>query len=183
MKLEVGKYYRTRDGRKAGPVKDYFGCLSAVVEEDPGSGLTGRLFLFNGVHKYKEAKFDLVAEWEEETTMDNKITMDGKYAYRKDPFTQVRVLCVDRNNLALPIVSLGNNKDELVQHSPDGAAWEGRSYDLVPLQVKLPDLWGIVFHDGSIEPCYTKEEAERYQKSCTGPTKIVHYIPAPDQTA
>lgn len=156
MKLEAGKYYRTRDGRKAGPLKycPYEDVLMGMVE---GNNQDRLWLVGGGKHKYYEDGIDLVEEWKEGTTMDNKITMDGKYAYRKDPFTQVRILCVDRNNIALPVVSLGSNKFELVQHSPDGRAWEGRNHDLVPLQVNLPDLWVLQYEDGSVRFSTNKE--------------------------
>ena len=66
MKLEVGKYYKTRDGRKVGPLKDWpdriwkFKCGESYYKSD-------------GHHEYDDYdshvhECDLIAEWTDEPT-------------------------------------------------------------------------------------------------------------------
>lgn len=64
MEIEIGKYYRTRDGRKARPitVNEYTGTIGSVVM---GWYRDGR------VSGYKESPDDLVAEWVDEPTIDD----------------------------------------------------------------------------------------------------------------
>jgi hypothetical protein len=67
VKLEEGKYYRTRDGRKVGPMQFYgagyqllFCCVNGLE----------RFWRECGKHHFGCDEIDLVAEWVEETTMD-----------------------------------------------------------------------------------------------------------------
>jgi hypothetical protein len=62
-----------------------------------------------------------------------KITMDGKWAYRGDPYTQVRVLCVDRPGKR-PVLSLDG--DAVIAHDQYGNTITIKDYNLVPLKVK-----------------------------------------------
>ena len=57
MRLEDGKYYRTRDGRKVGPMKHY-GMGDWFFECD------GNLWFNDGGFEWdRESKNDIVAEW------------------------------------------------------------------------------------------------------------------------
>ena len=74
MKIEAGKYYRTRDGRKVGPiVKD---CVDGedwmVSRED------GRLWTNGGRSFSGNEENDLIAEWTDEPTHQDigKLTLD-----------------------------------------------------------------------------------------------------------
>ena len=70
MKLEVGKFYRTRDGRKAGPVKQSTRHPKYPYEARvAGSCHTVDLFTENGwfIHSESGDRLDLVAEWSEPT--------------------------------------------------------------------------------------------------------------------
>ena len=62
MQLEVGKYYKTRDGRKVGPIrsyKDYDGQYHWDDSEDS--------FDINGINLSGECpEEDLIAEWTDE---------------------------------------------------------------------------------------------------------------------
>lgn len=178
MKLEVGKYYRTRGGRKAGPLKDFDGSFKGRVEDDRVEG--NRVWYKNGSHYYGEMSLDLISEWEDEM----KITMDGKYAYRKDPFTQVRILCVDRpgswTNVVISMDAYGTTRG----HTPTGVYDCGINpdWDLVPLQEKLPELWVNIYTDGNIYT-YTDEGLAKRSRGSSPYGKTVKYIPAPDQTS
>lgn len=111
-----------------------------------------------------------------------KITMDGKYAYRKDPYTQVRILCVDRNDPAHPILSMAND-GEVEFHSPTGAAPHCPDYDLVPLKEGLPDLWLVMYEDGEVVAFEDEAVAKAWVKDFSINPKLHKYIPAPDQTS
>jgi hypothetical protein len=68
------------------------------------------------------------------------ITMhNDKYAYCGDPYTAVRILCIDRNAAKNPVVSMDDN-GYIFCHKADGR-WENlpSPYDLVPLQCKPMD--------------------------------------------
>lgn len=80
--------------------------------------------------------------------MDNDtilITMDGQYAYACDPYTQVRILCVDRPNVNAPIVSM-DAEGLIWGHHADGRATFDSRNDLVPLQHrrKPVEAWAVV---------------------------------------
>lgn len=66
LKIEAGKYYRTRDGRKVGPMEAWrFGGWHSDRAEHP---LNGGVWLDGGTAKYAGAKDspDLIAEWVDE---------------------------------------------------------------------------------------------------------------------
>ena len=184
MKLEAGKYYKTRGGRKAGPIKTFDEKFKGLVEGDtPNKG--ERVWHPDGLHAFNETVIDLVEEW---TSMDIKI--DGKYAYRQDPFTQVRILCIDRNNKELPVVSMSEVMGALNYHTSSGGYYKGveTPLDLVPLQEKAPDLWlniydyGLkVVHDSPQSAMLGKRKGDGTYT--TEGVKTVKYIPAPDQTS
>lgn len=111
-----------------------------------------------------------------------KITMDGKYAYRKDPFTQVRILCVDRSSPVYPVVTDAPDGNVRL-HKADGAYGIHAGYDLVPLQKKLPDLWVVVYEDGGTHSFRDKSTAEAWVEDSRFNPKLYKYIPAPDQTS
>lgn len=110
---------------------------------------------------------------------DQKITMDGKWAYRRDPFTRVRVLCVDAEGLH-PVVSLSHDHGALFHHA-DGVQRNSQRFDLVPLKVKREprEVWvveHIVAPFGLINDCfgsaYTDETTARRRagNAATGTT-------------
>lgn len=59
LKLEVGKYYRTRDGRRAYDVGPYDGAWSATIDGEDEV----RIFHPNGEHYFGETECDLISEW------------------------------------------------------------------------------------------------------------------------
>ncbi len=66
LKIEAGQYYRTRDGRKVGPMEAWcFGGWHSDRAEHP---LNGGVWLDDGTAKYAGAKDspDLIAEWIDE---------------------------------------------------------------------------------------------------------------------
>jgi hypothetical protein len=78
MQIEAGKYYRTRDGRKVGPMKAHSeGGWTGRCEDDcviwgyHWSGRWGRISGGLPLDRRKdfEAARDLIAEWEETATL------------------------------------------------------------------------------------------------------------------
>lgn len=119
--------------------------------------------------------------------MDNKITMDGKYAYRKDPFTQVRILCVDRpgmrgSSYSSPVLTM-DGEGNFEFHTPTGANPYQPNHDLVPLQEKLPDLWALSWPTGELTFYPNKTLAMKVQADHKNTPDLFRYIPAPDQTS
>lgn len=70
MKLEVGKFYKTRDGRKMGPMI-YAGYIDSNMAFNcvDGCGWTPHGTEYN----YAESENDLVAEWQEEPEVYSEI--------------------------------------------------------------------------------------------------------------
>lgn len=63
MKLEVGKCYRTRDGRKVGPMRDSGCCGDGVFHAKTGS-CAYKGYYENGVERHGGGgNRDLIAEW------------------------------------------------------------------------------------------------------------------------
>ena len=60
--------------------------------------------------------------------------IDGEWAYAHDPYTQVRVLCIDRND-TYPVLSRKNG-GRVNSHHSDGRHFSSESCNLVPLQKK-----------------------------------------------
>lgn len=89
-----------------------------------------------------------------------KITMDGKYAYSHDPHTEVRILCVDRPaHVNHPVCSMDPVTGFIRCHAKDGS-YDSPSFDLVPLQEKLPDLWVNVYDGGEVSAFQSKSVAQ-----------------------
>ena len=174
MKLEVGKYYRARNGEKVGPLVVY---EDSKLFTEPSKSML--FYCHNGVRWSGDRAWDLISEWEDEM----KITMDGKYAYRKDPYTQVRILCVDRPCGVHPVVVMDDD-GTFSFHTANGSSYASIfSRDLVPLQEKLPEVWVNVYPNGDLfaHPSYGK--AVNGAKGSKEEVKTIKYIPAPDQTS
>lgn len=78
LKIEAGKYYKTRDGRKVGPVREQNGYLTtngwhyAENGECCYKGISG-----NG----KQPEFDLISDWQEGPirTVTRREIVEGQY--------------------------------------------------------------------------------------------------------
>lgn len=72
MKIEVGKYYRTRDGRKVGPIENskYGGKKYPFVWNWP-NGQGSRIYTADGTN-YSNRDDDLISEWLPWETIDYK---------------------------------------------------------------------------------------------------------------
>lgn len=96
-----------------------------------------------------------------------KITMDKKWAQRNDPTKEVRVLCVDGPKEDFPVIYVDELGDTYTT-SPTGSYFrdstEGYPRDLVPLQVKVEDVWMIMRGNGVfVENTFkNKESCQRW---------------------
>jgi hypothetical protein len=83
--------------------------------------------------------------------MPDLITMDGEYAYARDPYTQVRILCVDRPSVNAPIASM-DAEGRIWGHYADGRATFDSRNDLIPLQRshKPVEAWAVVGRGGDL---------------------------------
>lgn len=74
MKIEEGKSYKTRDGRKASEPEwdSYFGCWYLVIDEASEDNRAVRAYRSDGIHGSdrvpNDPNLDLVAEWADEPT-------------------------------------------------------------------------------------------------------------------
>lgn len=66
IKIEAGKYYRTRDGRKVGPIEQNGFAELHIWREKLGDGNSWR---YDGGHN-SEPSQDLIAEWTDEADTD-----------------------------------------------------------------------------------------------------------------
>lgn len=74
--IEVGKFYRTRNGYKCGPMGPALGAPGALTGYIRGTGM--RVFnLATGEHSYGNADLDLVAEWTDDVAADAPLTGEG----------------------------------------------------------------------------------------------------------
>lgn len=81
MQIEAGKYYRTRDGRKVGPI-----ARSWQEIDDPWPYFCEGLYYkpngysCHGIASDHDDKDDLIAEWQDEPkTMIDKLTFNVDY--------------------------------------------------------------------------------------------------------
>jgi len=65
LKIEAGQYYRTRDGRKVGPVSDHGGYFSANEMHYNSAGECGYEGRHDPSHDWRD-HLDLIAEWIDE---------------------------------------------------------------------------------------------------------------------
>ena len=93
---------------------------------------------------------------DKETPM--QITMEGEYAYAKDPYTKVRILCVDRPKLDHCIVSVDEEGD-IRCHTKDGKGVLPK-YNLVPLKKRPVERWAVEVN-GVFFTSYPSEEVAR----------------------
>lgn len=80
MKIEAGKFYRTRDGQKIGPFRVAEGITLAYTGTGDSWHLDGRYY------RSCESPFDIIAEWTDEPTspvrtVTRKEIEPGTYGY------------------------------------------------------------------------------------------------------
>jgi hypothetical protein len=114
-------------------------------------------------------------------TVSDLITMDGEYAYAHDPFTKVRILCVDAPG-GLPVVSI-DDTGGICLHYANGQLIPGNSSgcDLVPLQKprKPVEAWVVVRDDCDRRYFWNKADADDLARHWPG-SRLVRLIEAPE---
>lgn len=105
MRIEEGRFYKTRDGRKAGPLESHH----AGDEVFFGGGVVsdqraGRAWRPDGAHDFGDHNLDLIAEWIDgpvrTETVTRKVIVPGRYGRLKvfrpgdGPHAQVQVAFV-----------------------------------------------------------------------------------------
>lgn len=110
--------------------------------------------------------------------MPDPITMTGQYAYACDPYTQVRILCVDRPG-EFPVVAMNDRGDvaghkAMLHDSPN-------DYDLIPLQVRRKPVEVWMVEDAITGGWYfrRKEDAAEWQSKTPG-ARLVRLVEAED---
>lgn len=116
MRLEEGKYYRTRDGRKAGPVRRIDGEWNAANAQDGN----WRYDDDGGLTNFGGDDLDLIAEWTEGPvrTVTRREVVEGVYGrlkvnqtYATEPSVGIKL--VDRNGKELGESGAGMTSTEL----------------------------------------------------------------------
>lgn len=98
------------------------------------------------------------------------ITMEGKYAYRKEPTKQVRILCVDVPYESQPVLSMDTD-GHVFRHTKEGKWTLGKetSRDLVPLEELPIERWGVADGSGAFRTSFSREElAQQYASHVNG---------------
>lgn len=98
-----------------------------------------------------------------------RITMDGQYALRKDPYTPVTILSVDRCGGDYPVVALTCIGSILIRGSDGRVHKDGcinTGADLVPLKQKPKSIWVNEYDDYGCAHD-SKEKAIEYANAFT----------------
>lgn len=74
LSIKAGRYYKTRDGRKVGPVRDCGGFFNADGWDYDAQGRCGLCGKFNEGEAHRR-KHDLIAEWPSEFTVGDRIRL------------------------------------------------------------------------------------------------------------
>lgn len=85
LTIEAGKFYRTRDGRKVGPMEEHYGTAWDDKEALLKASIDGDSRLFratSGIHLFEKTNLDLVAEWVDEPAVAPEATT-GEVAQAK----------------------------------------------------------------------------------------------------
>ena len=113
--------------------------------------------------------------------MPDPITMDGQYAYACDPYTQVRILCVDAPK-TWPVRSMDAD-GQVNSHLADGSALRDDGHDLIPLQVrhKPVEAWALVGPNNWVVATYDSEASARGSSYYGNPgARLVRLVEAED---
>ena len=73
LKIEAGKYYRTRDGRKVGPMENYNGGQDGFSFYCEGKTYNS----YGGYYSRGESQNDIIAEWRDQPTQT--VTTNGRH--------------------------------------------------------------------------------------------------------
>lgn len=124
MKIEEGKFYRTRDGRKAGPMLWLTDCSQGFVTSDDRS--SARVFQSDGTHGSGSKSgavanipdLDLVSEWVDEPALaeEGRFSHDRWAALVEASFEQIKSLATKKGG------EYSGDDDRLLNFRRNGAA-------------------------------------------------------------
>jgi len=134
-------------------------CLGAEYEVVPHEYLKGELALdLNTLHElksYSDSLFEKVGD-------KPLITIDGEYALSDDPYTPIRILCVDRPHRSHPVVIMDKDGNILKMRADGSKNYPDGSY-IVPLKKKVGTIWCVFDKNNNLITLRNSEElAERF---------------------
>ncbi len=111
LKIEAGKYYKTRDGRKVGPMVKWRDTVDNPWEQKGGScefDSDGDLWADDGTSKYNCP--DLISEWQDETpspirTVTRREPVQGNYG----------IVSITKNNKVM--IAAGDHSSEELEEA------------------------------------------------------------------
>ena len=124
--IESGKFYRTRDGYKCGPMEplgpEYRHLEPSVAFGGFILGTGHRVFRADGTHAYGNADLDLVAEWGEEEIAQEKVRKFFSGEALQDQLDDAALLsCIPDSDM----LSLAETYTEIRTDNPPVLALEG----------------------------------------------------------
>ena len=110
--------------------------------------------------------------------MPDNITMTGAYAYASDPYTPVRILCVDRPG-EWPVVSMDDN-GRIWAHSLSGWSANITARDIIPLKTRRKPVgrWLVAIPNGRgglIHSAYDDKQAA-FEWMCKHPGAMMTHL-------
>jgi hypothetical protein len=126
LKLEVGKYYRTRDGRKAGPLRPFGGnelkFQGPIAGDESDCDYSWRPDGAWGLKGWKPSDRDIVAEWTDEGARQPQAAQDQERETELERLVRVA-------NEGMRAVAAMHNKPELRAQ----VEWRNKNFEWEPL--------------------------------------------------
>lgn len=156
VKIEEGKYYRTLEGEKVGPMKHevdgmWFDAASIYIWRRDGARFFG------------DAEHAIISEWTEpEFTLDwphGHVTRNGRKA---------RIICTDAKDADYPVVALvedettGEYAEHFTAKGEYYSSGEKNSLDLLNAPAPKREWWVNVYADGKTSTWGARETADKY---------------------
>lgn len=149
LTIHAGRYYKTRDGRKVGPMQNcgYYWRIDGDGEGNPGHYTKDGISAFEGILPRDEVRhvFDLIAEWHDEPAaskfkVGDRVKTDGGYTF--DPGTGT-------------IDAVYSHDDDLFSVKVDGQFGGSWSYRTKSLSLALPTTIADIVrkHSGTAIVC------------------------------
>lgn len=111
MKLEIGKYYRTRLGKKVGPIEwnSKVGAFQGYVVV---SGEC-KYYYKSGKQAFDEHDLDLVSEWRERVPLPPSVKPFVRWSVKPDTYGKLKVCASDKDSVTLQIGGTQFNWEDL----------------------------------------------------------------------
>ena len=164
VKIEAGKYYRTRDGEKVGPMAVNNGIVNIfpfATYGDDGERINS--YTANGsvnLDQIDACGADIISEWSSSDFDPNwphgHVTRDGRKA---------RVVCMDANTHGdCPIIALCSDdagRELATIHKSDGRFYgASRGFDLLNAPAPKREWWVNVYADGRARTFSSRGDAD-----------------------